>query len=113
MLTDTQAERFRTLSIGDSAALDLLSATTGQPGGRLSARLESLVRLAAVIVLDPSLPAYQQEVQRALDAGADVNDVIAVLAAIAPIAGSAVVITAAPKLAMALGYDVDAAFEAG
>jgi hypothetical protein len=112
MLTDAQAERFRRLSIGDAAALDLLTATADQPAV-LSARIESLVRLAAVIVLDPSLPAYQYGVQRAFDAGAEVREVIAVLGAISSIAGSAVVIAAAPKLAMALGYDVDAAFESG
>ena len=66
-----------------------------------------------MIISDPALPAYQREVRDALDAGASPELITAVLLAVARVAGSAVVMTAAPKVAMALGYDVDAGLEDG
>jgi 4-carboxymuconolactone decarboxylase len=111
MLTSEQAESFRRVSIGDPAAVKMLMGRSDSVKAVLGERSASLVRLAAVIALDSSMPAYQQEVRHALDAGADVEAVMAVLTAIAPIAGSAIVMSAAPKVAMALGYDVDAALE--
>jgi alkylhydroperoxidase/carboxymuconolactone decarboxylase family protein YurZ len=64
-----------------------------------------------MIISNPALPAYQREVRGALDAGASPELITAVLRAVARVAGSAAVMTAAPKLAMALGYDVEAGFE--
>jgi alkylhydroperoxidase/carboxymuconolactone decarboxylase family protein YurZ len=81
------------------------------PDDVIDQRTSSLVRIAAVIISDPALPAYQREVRGALDAGATPELITAVLRAVARVAGSAVVMTAAPKLAMALGYDVEAGFE--
>ena len=57
---------------------------------------------------DPAELSYQREVSRALDAGASFDEVIGVLLAVAPIAGSARVVSAAPKIGMALGFDVAA-----
>ena len=45
-------------------------------------------------------------------AGASVDEVVGSLIAVAPIVGLARVVSAAPVLALAIGYDVDAALEA-
>ena len=51
------------------------------------------------------------EVQWALAAGATADEIVGTLMAVAPITGVARVLAAAPEFAMALDYDLDAAFE--
>ena len=48
----------------------------------------------------------------ALGAGATADDIVDTLIAVAPIAGGVRVVAAAPALALAIGYDIDAALEA-
>ena len=47
----------------------------------------------------------------ALAAGASIDEIVGTLIAVAPTVGLARVVSAAPELALALGYDVDAALE--
>jgi 4-carboxymuconolactone decarboxylase len=111
MLTREQAEVFRRLSIGDPATLRQVMGARDDAPGMLGQRWACLVRLGGMILLGPSQPAFEHEVRGALDAGASPEEIIAVLVAMAPVAGGALVTSAAPKVAMALGYDVDAALE--
>jgi 4-carboxymuconolactone decarboxylase len=46
-----------------------------------------------------------------LDAGASYDEIVGTLIAVMPIVGVARVVSAAPKLGLALGYDVSAALE--
>jgi len=46
-----------------------------------------------------------------LAAGATAEDVVGTLVAVAPISGLARVVSAAPEVAVSLGYDLDRAFE--
>ena len=55
--------------------------------------------------------AFETAASAALAAGATEDELVEVLIAAAPTVGSAHVVAAAPKLALAMGYDVDAAFE--
>lgn len=112
MLSPSQTDLLRELSIGDDHSLTSTAAVVDHPAPAIDARVASLVRLAALIVLDPALAAYQREVQRGLDAGATVEEIVGVLLTVAPQAGTTLVVTAAPKLAMALGYDVESGLEA-
>ncbi len=112
MLTEGQAEVLRRLSLGDPSTLSGLMVAHDNAPGMLGQRWASLIRLGGMVLLGPSQPAFEREIRGALDAGASTEEVIAVLVAIAPIAGGAHVTSAAPKIAMALGYDVDAALEA-
>ncbi len=73
--------------------------------------VRALVRLAAVIASQGTCVSYQSVINSALAAGASVEDVIGVLLAVAPTVGSVRVVAAAPLLARAVGFDVDAAFE--
>jgi 4-carboxymuconolactone decarboxylase len=72
----------------------------------------AFVRLGALIALDAPPPAYQPSVEAALRAGSSLEQVIGALVAVIPTAGVARVTSAAPKLGLAIGYDVDAALEA-
>jgi len=89
------------------------AATTGPIGRkRLDDRTAALARLAALLAMRASATAYRECVDRALAAGASIDDVIDTLKGVAPVVGLARMVSAAPEVALALGYDVDAALEA-
>jgi alkylhydroperoxidase/carboxymuconolactone decarboxylase family protein YurZ len=112
MLSPSQAAMYRRLTLGDQALLRSVFSGADGMAYALDERTSSLVRLAALVVVDADTPAYQCEIRDALGTGASVEQITAVLFVIARIAGSAVVMSAAPRIALALGYDVDAGLEA-
>jgi 4-carboxymuconolactone decarboxylase len=77
----------------------------------LQPKAYALVRLAALIALDAPSASYQFAVDEALDAGATLEEMVGTLIAVIPVTGVPRVVGAAPKLGLALGYDVDAALE--
>ena len=111
MLTGSQASLLRLISIGDESFLRSGSGDAGHPSMALDDRTASLVRLASLVAGGAPLPAFQREVHAALDAGASVDEILSLLLVLCQPAGTTAVISAAPKLAMALDYDVDAGLE--
>ena len=77
----------------------------------LDPKTHVLVRLGALIVLDAAPQSYARSVEAALLAGATREEIVGTLIAAMPVVGSARVVSAAPKLGLALGYDLDAALE--
>jgi 4-carboxymuconolactone decarboxylase len=71
----------------------------------------ALLRIAALITADAAPPSYMSAVEAGLDAGASYEEIVGVLIAVMPIVGVARVVSAAPNLGLALGYDVSAALE--
>lgn len=71
----------------------------------------TLVRIAALAGSGASMHSYAAEVDGALAAGVSPSEIVGVLAAIAPIIGSAALACAAQPLALALGYDTELALE--
>ena len=78
---------------------------------RLDRKTHALARLSASLAVDAAPISYQSTVELALAAGATVDEIVGCLIAVAPVIGLARVVSAAPELALALGYDVDAALE--
>jgi alkylhydroperoxidase/carboxymuconolactone decarboxylase family protein YurZ len=78
---------------------------------RLDPKTHALVRLGASLAIDAAPSSYQSAVEPALAAGASIDEIVGTLIAVAPTVGLARVVSAAPELALALGYDVDAAIE--
>ena len=78
---------------------------------RLDKKTHALVRLGAAFAIDAAPSSYQATIDLALAAGANVDEIVGTLIAVAPTVGTARVVSAAPELALALGYDVDEAFE--
>jgi 4-carboxymuconolactone decarboxylase len=113
MLSPSQATIYRRMTLGDDALLTALFSGADGGSDAIDERTTALVRLAALIAVDADAPAYQYEVRRAIDAGATPEQLTAVLLVLARVTGSALVMSAAPKLALALGYDVDAGLEDG
>jgi 4-carboxymuconolactone decarboxylase len=110
-ITRAQSTLLRELSLGDATVLARLLSDTGPMEGALYTVVAGLVRIAALIALGADTPAYQREVNAAFGVGASADEVIDVLSRVASIVGSTHVMSAAPRLALALGYDVDAALE--
>jgi 4-carboxymuconolactone decarboxylase len=71
--------------------------------------MRALVRLAAYVALDASPQAYTLGVGAAMSSGASPDEMMGVLFAVAPAVGVARVVSAAPKLASAMGFDVERA----
>lgn len=71
----------------------------------------SLARLAVLVALRAAPATYERGVGAALAAGATTEEVVDTLTAVAPSVGLARVVSAAPGLALALGYDIDRALE--
>ena len=69
------------------------------------------MRLAAIVAVDAAPASFQHAVTLALAAGATREEIVATLEAVTPVTGAARVVSSAPKLALALGYDVEAALE--
>jgi 4-carboxymuconolactone decarboxylase len=67
----------------------------------------ALARLAALVAVGGAGPSYGAQADAAVDAGATAAEIVDVLVGVIPVVGLPRVVVAAPKLAMALGYDVD------
>lgn len=77
----------------------------------LDGRTRALVSIGAAICLDASTKTFRSLVDSALHEGATAEEVVGALLAVASAAGGPRVVTVAPRIAMALGYDIDEAFE--
>jgi 4-carboxymuconolactone decarboxylase len=77
----------------------------------LDAKTYALVRLSVLMCLGAPDVSYQSAVTLALAAGATTGDLVDTLKAVAPIVGCPRLVAAAVALALAIGYDIDAALE--
>ena len=80
-------------------------------GPPLDERAVNLLRLGALIALGAAQPTLQREVITSLNAGLTPDQIVEVLVALAPVVGMATVAAAAPRIALSLGYDVEAAMD--
>ena len=77
-------------------------------GEVLRPKVELLVRLGALLALGASTTSLRRTVNRAQEAGATEVEIVGVLIAVAPAMGLARVVSSAPRLALAIGYDIEA-----
>ena len=103
-------ERLRRLAINDPTVLEA-AVTAPARAAPLGSREVALVQLAALVAVGGAVPSYGALVDAAVGSGVTPSQMVDVLAAIVPIIGLPRVVDAAPKLALALGYDTGAAFE--
>ena len=102
----------RRLSINDAQGLTAVLSPPRQDGeGALDPHAAALVRLGVLIALDGPGASYEFAASAALASGATEAELVGVLVAAAPLVGSAHVVSAAPRLARALGYDIEADLE--
>ena len=77
----------------------------------LDAKTVALLQVAASVAIGSSAVCLQWSTARAMAAGASKDEIADVLLAIAPVAGLGRVVSAAPDVATALEYDIEAALE--
>ena len=74
----------------------------------LDPRTLALTRIAALVAVGGTVPSYGALADDAVDAGATAAEIAEVLVAVIPVIGLPRVVAAAPRLALALGHDIDA-----
>jgi 4-carboxymuconolactone decarboxylase len=104
----------RRLTIGDARYLEplLTSEHRNVAASRLDAKTHALVRIGTLIALDPGPQSYSGAVEAARMAGASIDEIVGTLVAALPVVGLPRVSSAAPKLGLALGYDLEFDLEA-
>jgi alkylhydroperoxidase/carboxymuconolactone decarboxylase family protein YurZ len=92
-------------SSSETPVLDTLAAMTAESIARCQLDANSLLvaRIAALAAVDAPTGSYLMHVGAAIDAGVTVDDVQNILVAVAPIIGTARTLSAAGKIAEALG----------
>jgi 4-carboxymuconolactone decarboxylase len=109
----THEEGLRRLVLHDEGCIQsMLGIHLRDNAPGLDPRTQALVRLGGLVAMGAAPLSYHWAAEAALDAGATAEDVVGTLIAVAPISGLARVISATPEIAMAIGYDLDQAFEA-
>jgi len=81
------------------------------PGGSstLDPKTVSLIRVGVSVAIGSAAVCLEWSATRALAAGATEGEIADVLLAIAPVVGLGRIVSAAPDVATALGYDIEAA----
>jgi len=103
----------RLLALSDDRLVqEVLDPRTNLEESRLDGKTHALVRIAALLALDASPASYQGGVEAAFAAGATEEEIVGTLVAVAPEIGLARMVSLAPALAAAMGYDVESAFQA-
>jgi 4-carboxymuconolactone decarboxylase len=103
----------RKLSIQDDAYVEtlLFDGEANFAASRLDSRTHALIRIASLVALDAAPPSYMEAIDGARGAGATDDEIVGTLIATITAVGLTRVVSAAPKLALALGYDVGAGLE--
>jgi 4-carboxymuconolactone decarboxylase len=101
----------RRLALNDEKAVRVVlqdRPLTGAVGtGGLDFKTHALVRLGALLSVGAATDSCRLAVDVARAAGADDEEIVGALVAVGPAIGFARLVAVAPRLALAIGYDVD------
>jgi len=114
MVIATHEETLRRLVLHDEGCIQSMLGIhlNNNEAAGLEPRTQALVRLGGLVAMGAAPGSCHWAAEAALDAGATAEDVVGTLIAVAPICGLARVVSATPEVALAIGYDIDQAFEA-
>ena len=104
----------RKLAIRDDAFIQAILAGPDEASlslSELDPKTHALARVAALVALDAPTPSYLWAIELAREAGVTDREIVGSLVAVLPAVGATRVVAAAPKLGLALGYDVGQALE--
>lgn len=106
-------DALRSLALNDEQFIESVLAMDGGDFEftGLDDRTRALVCLGGLLAVGGARSSYQSRVDEAFAAGASVDQIVGVLIALTPTIGVARVVATAPELAVAVGYDIDAALE--
>jgi 4-carboxymuconolactone decarboxylase len=99
----------RRLALNDERVLEMVLHDRCEPTGgtELGPKVELLVELAALLAVGAVTPSLREAVDHATVAGASRSEIVGVLVPVGPTIGLASLVVSAPKLAMAIGYDLE------
>jgi 4-carboxymuconolactone decarboxylase len=111
-MTDHE-ERLRRLALHDQSFIESVLAMDRNDveASGLDAKTHALVQLAGLLSADAVPASCHSTITVALSAGATADEVVGVLIALTPVIGLARAVSAVPRIAVSIGYDIDAAFE--
>lgn len=106
---DSTEDLLRRLALNDERVLEMvLTRPVGTDlGTELGTKVELLVQLAALLAVGAATPSLREAVDQATVAGASKSEIVGVLVTLGPTIGLASLVVSAPKLAMAIGYDLE------
>jgi 4-carboxymuconolactone decarboxylase len=106
---DPAEDILRRLALNDEKVLAMV--LTRQMGAdrrsELSSKVERLVELGALLAVRAATPSLREAVHDASAAGATTDEIVGVLVCVGPTIGLASLVDSAPRLAMAIGYDLE------
>lgn len=110
---DDYRTTLRRLALRDDRYIESLLADARLSAARshLDARTRALVQIAALVALDGAPPSFMSATCAGERAGVSNEEMVGTLLAVLPVVGVSRVVSSAPNLALALGYDVAEAFE--
>jgi len=104
-------EQLRRLALND-AGFSERCLRGGNPGSaELDPKTLALVRLAALVAVGGSVPSFGAHADAAVSAGATAAEIVDVVVGVVPTVGLPRAVAAAPKVGIALGYDINVASE--
>jgi alkylhydroperoxidase/carboxymuconolactone decarboxylase family protein YurZ len=103
----------RRLALRDDQFIEALLANDQESAAvsKIDRRSHALVRVGALIAMNAAPPSYMSAIDAAEEAGVSRDEIVGTLIAVLPIVGAARVVSAAPSLGLAIGYDVGEALE--
>lgn len=106
---DPAEDLLRRLALNDEKALGrVLTRRVGADRhSELGAKLELLVRLAALLAVGAATPSLREAAEQAFAAGATRDELVDVLVSVGPTIGLASLVASAERLATAIGYDME------
>jgi 4-carboxymuconolactone decarboxylase len=104
-------DRLRRLAINDERLAEDGLDDVGIGVVGLDAKSLALARIAALVAVGGAEPSFGSQTDAAVSVGASPSEIVDVLVGIIPVVGLPRVVAAAPKVALALGHDIDDAFD--
>jgi hypothetical protein len=106
---DPAEDLLRRLAFNDERVLGMV--LTGGVGrghrSELEPKMELLIRLAALLAVGAGTPSLREAAEQASAAGATEGEIVDVLVTVGPTIGLAGLVASAPRLATAIGYDLE------
>ena len=104
-------EQLRRLALNDAGFAEHCFRGDDAGSATLDQKTLALVRLAALVAVGGSGPSFGAHADAAVSAGATAAEIVDVIVGVVPTVGLPRVVAAAPKVGMALGYDINGALE--
>lgn len=106
---DSSERLLRRLAVNDEESIETVMTRGSAPlsDAPLVPKVDVLVRLGALLAVGAATSSLRAAVEQATEAGATDAEIVGVLVAVAPAVGLARVVSSAPRLAAAIGYELE------